>query len=229
MVKKEKVDMQILQILNDNCKAIERLGWKHLDSEQFSSFFLKMLKSLAQLTPRVTKGILKKNLSAAKLNISEAEAAHLADKVKNAYTYVREKIRNSGSGRYLPMPCRALLNIWCKQGHGKRAAKKKEKLEAMGAGKADDDEMPTQKKAQNIRETLGLGPKKKAPLVHIHSSDEESDEGGADATACGAPASATLASGSRSSTSALPSAGSGDCQQKPPCAHTLKNLSCLSS
>ena len=109
MVKKVVVDMQILQILNENNKSIERLGWKNFDCEEFSSAFLKMMKFLVQVAPSITKGLLRKNIGATKLVISGAEAELLVSKIKDTITYVKRKIRDNGSGKRLPMPCQALL------------------------------------------------------------------------------------------------------------------------
>ena len=98
MVKKVVVDMQILQILNENSKSIERLGWKNFDCEEFSSALLKMMKSLVQVAPSITKGLLRKNIGAAKLATSGAEAELLVSKIKDTITYVKRKIRDMATG-----------------------------------------------------------------------------------------------------------------------------------
>ena len=99
MVKKV-VDIQILQILSENNKSIERLGWKNFDCEECSFGFLKMLKSLAQVAPSITKGLLRKKIGAAKLAISGTEAELLVSKIKHTITYVR---RLDGQNRQSPI------------------------------------------------------------------------------------------------------------------------------
>ena len=70
------------------------------------------------------------------------------------------------------MPCQVLLKVWLKAGKGP-GKREKSPGEAVDAGKAD-----VVKSKMNIRETLGLGPQKKAPMVNLVDSDEEDSEGG---------------------------------------------------
>ena len=92
--------------------------------------------------------------------------------------------------------------MWLKAGKGP-GKREKSPGEAMAAGKADVD-----KSKMNITETLGLGPKKTAPLVNLVNSEEEDDEeeleGGGAPNVC-----LSTSATSSSSTSAMTSTCSG--------------------
>ena len=156
-----------VQVFKDFAKPIERLGWKNQDSEQFCEKQLQLLKSLAKATTKLTKSFMRMTLLAAKLGISNAEADLFVEKIKGAVQYIRRRIRDSGSGKFLPAACQALLKIWSRQftkvGKSKKKAVKDMKLE-------------TEEKPQSLRDIFGLGKKQKPTCLDLVSPTPKSED-----------------------------------------------------
>ena len=155
MAKKKVIEGHLLQIFRDNEKAIERMGWKNYDREEFVSAFLKMMNSLAAIGNRFNTEKHKHAINVAKLNITGAEAQLFCRKITDTFTYIKKKIRDSGSGTRLPIACIQVSKVWCK----------KPKAEGKAGGKRGA-------KPQNIRDTLGLGPKEPPIILDIPSDSE---------------------------------------------------------
>ena len=212
MAKRSLHHAQLLQVLQDNAKAIERLGWKNNDCEEFAEGQLKMLKGFAALGYGVKKTALLAAIPHAKLAISSAEGDLLCEKIKNTFSYIKRKLRYCGSGKFLPSSCQQVLKVWSRYGkQPKRIPKGKT---------SQENEKDVEQPPKPIRETLGLPPKKKADLVEVLSSDDDNgfDEGALPAEH---PA---QASGSSSSTSTLPSHGSALGPSCPPPCQKKKRL-----
>ena len=226
-------DVQLLQVLQEHAKGIERLAWKHNDSEEFAEGQLRMLKSMAGLGYGVKKSVLRRTLPHAKLSLSNAEGELFIEKVHSAFSYIKRKLRNRGSGLHLPMACNQILKVWSRIGKEKKM-RNKSSDETLQLGKADVkhvEQSPTpimEQRPKHIRETLGIPPKKAGPLVSLLSDDDDDDAApelleeeeeeeeeevhdgfsptqGAQASGSASSTQGAQASGSASSTSALPS------------------------
>ena len=160
---KKGVNAQLVQIFRENEKCIERLGWKNYDSEEFAQGMWKMVKSLANIGNRFKKMDLLQALNVTKLSITSAEADLFSQKICNCFTYMKTKLRDAGSGKFLPMPCQQIRKMWSRQPKGKPKLKCK-----------DDDKDGAEPKG-DIRKTLGLGPKE-APICIDVLSDSQGEE-----------------------------------------------------
>ena len=139
------------------------MGWKNLDAEQFAETYLDFLKDLCKACT-VRKSELRSSLRAAKMGLSPAECDLSANKVHESISYCRRRLRDRGSGIYLPQSCKALLKIWAKV----ETPTQKEKP----AKKAAEPE-----EEKSIRDVFGLKKKEKdVPMIDVDSGDEEEDE-----------------------------------------------------
>ena len=185
-------DCQIQQLLLTHCKSIQRLGWKHLDAEQFTETYLGLLKALIKITDSPTKSQLSRLLDHSSFNLSSGEAYLFARQVRDAITFCRRKARDAGSGKFMPGPIQTLTRLLKKPGKStqKSAASSSASLGASSEPKASPE----------IRTVFGLG-KKKEPLdiLSVASSAPTSPmaEPGASSSSVAGP-----------SSSALPSSGS---------------------
>ena len=100
----------------EHAKDIERMSWRHMDCEQFSASFLPLLKSLAKLSTRIRKSETRRAVATAKLNLTGPEAEELTNKVSGSISYAKRKLRDAGSGKFLPPAVQALLRIWLPKG-----------------------------------------------------------------------------------------------------------------
>ena len=192
---------EFLEVLNQHNKAIQRLGWKNMDSEEFSETYLAFLKDLGNVTKALRKSDLMKALSTTKLTITMAEAELLARKVKDAISYCRRRIRDSGSGKRLPRPVLAMIKIWSRTSQKKVSRVNEKPMEPAKMEK----EPPKKLEKQSLRDIFGLGKAQKAPCVDL------------------------IASGAASS--AVPSSSAGSCQKQPnhPSSAIAKNPSLQNS
>ena len=123
-----KADYRLIQIFVEFAKPLERLGWRNNDCEQFANNQLPLLKSLSKASCSFKKTELRVAVQAAKLSISAAEGELLVGKIKDTVMYVRRRLRDMGSGKFLPYPCQALLKIWSRQSSQKGSKKRPGKL-----------------------------------------------------------------------------------------------------
>ena len=114
MVKQEMRDAELLEAFQLHAKAIERMSWKNQDYEQFTEAQLPLLRSLAAVRLHLPKSKLRKALHPAKLALSPAEGQLLLEKIKGSISYAKRRLRDCGSGRFLPLPVAALLRVWTK-------------------------------------------------------------------------------------------------------------------
>ena len=129
---------KLMPAFQENARSLERLGWKNLDSQQFSQAQLPLLKSLAR-EGGLTKSSLKAGVAQAKLSMSSAEQDLLVEKIKNCFSWCRKRLRDAGSGVNLPSSVKAVARLLCK-GKGDSSArtsgkkKKTKKLNITGTG-----------------------------------------------------------------------------------------------
>ena len=207
---KRSVDGRLVKIFRDNERVIERLGWKNYDSEEFAEGLFKMVKSLAEIDDKYNKKDLRVAMDATKLSITSSEADLFCRKINDTISYIKRKLRDSGSGARLPMPCKKIGKMWGLQ-------KKEAKAKAKAKAQADKDDGKADANPINIRETLGLPPKRPPLCVEVSDSEEEEEEGeeeGEDHEKVLFRSSAP--SSSSALPSALPSSGSIGCPKKKP-------------
>ena len=169
---KDAYDCQVLHLFQEHAKTIERLGWKHMDAEEFGQYFINLLKGLGKISDRLRKSEVKVILAEGKFKLSPSEIHLFADKVASTVRYCKQRLRDCGSGRFLPQPCLALGKIWSRTKTGQKFMKAKAKAQKKQSNTPEKKQVPTE---TPIREVFGLPPKKKAELVHVASS-ESSDE-----------------------------------------------------
>ena len=134
---------------------------KSNDCEEFAEDQLRMLKSMAGLGYGVKKSVLRRTLPHAKLSLSNAEGELFIEKVRNAFSYIKRKLRDRGSGLHLPMPCKQILKAWSRIGKEKKM-RNKSSDETLQPGKADvkhAEQSPTpimEQMPTHIRETLAF-------------------------------------------------------------------------
>ena len=195
-------DSRLVHIFRENERVIERLGWKNYDSEEFAEGLFKLVKSLAEIDDRYNKKDLRVAVDTTKLSITPSEADLLCRKINDTMSYIKRKLRDSGSGARLPVPCKKIGKIWNKnKKEGKAKAKAKAKADKAAGnadGKADD-----KAGAKNIRETLGLPPKKALLCLKVSDSESEDEEEEGNEEDLARPSASAP-----SSSSALPSSGS---------------------
>ena len=170
MPPKDGYHCQALQVFQQHGKTIERLGWKHMDPEEFATCFLQMLKGLGQISDRVRKSELKVIVQDGKFRLSSSEIHLFAEKVASTIKFCKQKLRDSGSGKFLPAPCVALRKIWSRTRIGKTYMKGKAKGQKQQSSPKKKDE-----KAIGIRDVFGLPPKRKSELVRLDSTSSSED------------------------------------------------------
>ena len=116
MPPKQVCDARLVQVVMEHAKCLERMAWKNMDAEEFAEAYIGLLKSLAKASPQVRKSEFRRAVGAARLSLSAAETDLLATKVKGSTSYARKRLRDAGSGKFLPRPVAALLKIWSRQG-----------------------------------------------------------------------------------------------------------------
>ena len=176
MSKEEVAEARRLQVFQKHVRVIERMAWRNLDFEQFAESHLDFMKDLCRASPQVRKSELRATMASAKLALTPAECALFVDKVKGSISYCRTRLRNKGSGKFLPPACRALARVWARvapKGSKKKLAaqgpeKKKLAEEDPEPEKVSEPEVPVAEKVpeattrRNIREVFQLKEKKGA-------------------------------------------------------------------
>ena len=126
-------DGELRELFIKDARHIERLGWKQQDPEEFAAFMTQFLAGLAGCTIRISKPQLLRVMQKAKLSLSASEIRLFTEKVCTCWSYVKTKLRDSGSGRYMSSPVKRIGKIWekkfgkiAKVKHGKATVKKDE-------------------------------------------------------------------------------------------------------
>ena len=120
MPPKALADARLVHAMQEHSKKLERMGWKNMDAEEFCDGFLPLLKSLARITYNLPQTTLDKVVASSKLRLTSAEEHLLATKIRDAVKYAKKKLRDAGSGKFLPLPIKALLRIWSQGSKGKK-------------------------------------------------------------------------------------------------------------
>ena len=184
MSHQEVLQARRTQVLQNHSRAIERLNWKNLDAELFAETHLELLKGLLTISPQVNKSDLRMCLSAGKFSLTSSEIDLFATKVRDCIKYIRRRLRDMGSGKFLPQSCRAVLKVWTKQ-----MPKHKPKASAKGLSKAKSSSDGDAAGPQGIRDVFGLEAKEKKKdekelqEISISSSGDDDDAEDADCDA----------------------------------------------
>ena len=107
-------DAALVHCFIEHNKSIERMQWKNNDAQEFCQGCLPLLKGLSKTSPNPPKSQLRKALQAAKLSISSSEAELLIEKIRSSMKWARAKLRNSGSGAFLPAEVKTLGKLWAR-------------------------------------------------------------------------------------------------------------------
>ena len=153
-------ERQIQEIIYENQKLVERLAWKSMSPLEFGESMLEMMKSLAKQSVRLNFQEFRSALSKTKVAITCDEADLLIEKVKVCIKVVKQRLRDCGSGKFLPPIAVALNRIWKK--HEKPIKKKKKKEEAGQSSKG-----------VCIRDVFGLPPKQEPEHISLLSTESE--------------------------------------------------------
>ena len=165
-------ESKYLHVFQENSKLVERMAWKNMDVEQCSQLMLPLFKSLAKIAVYVKKSDLRCALKSAKLSLTNSEGELLLEKIKTTFTWVRRRLRDAGSGVYLPAEVKAIARVWGK-GKGAKAGKKGSVEEE---GQKSEKENASTTSGIDMREVFGLSPKREveSKVVEVNSSDSES-------------------------------------------------------
>ena len=193
---------RLVQVIEENSKSLERMGWKNMDYEEYTDGFLSFLKGLGRVAPQNSqKSDFLAALAAAKLSLTAAEAALLAEKTKGAISYARKRARDAGSGKFLPSSIQALLRVWSRN---EKVTKTKALDNKARAPLAPPPGQPTS--SMGIRDVFALGEKQKPTKIDLtsnasaptsSSSSSSSNVKIAIPTSSGASSSSALPAGSR--------------------------------
>ena len=116
-------------------KSLERMSWKSMDLEEFSEGYLKLLQDLGRQSIKVNRVELRRALSKAHLSLTPSEIRSLADKIVGTITFIKDKLRNAGSGKFLPHPVSSMLKIWASNHQKNKAASADTATEARAASR----------------------------------------------------------------------------------------------
>ena len=174
-------DCRLVHVLQDHRTSLERLGWKNMDPEEFGLAFINLMKELGKVATQVTKVSLRIALRASRLALTAAEGDLLSSKIRSTQTWVRKKLRDAGSGKFLPRQVVAIAKVW--RGPGKERKNKKEKKKKKDS---EDESVPAMPSPKKIRSLFGLPEKKVTEVEVLDSDSEEAHENGAGPTSSSA-------------------------------------------
>ena len=186
-------DARIIPLSKENSKQLERMGWQNMSPQEFSDTHLGILKGLARVLVSIPKSQLRYCIKESNLTLEVQERELLVEKIRSAMSWCKDKLRNAGSGKFLPGPCKALSRALKP---AKRKAPPKDKDEQQVV---DIKEKPT---PAQIRQSFGLADKKNTTTLDISSTSSESDYDFSCAEAQQTSNSSALAAASSSSRSA---------------------------
>ena len=155
---------KLVHCFQDYTKVIERLGWKNMDSQEFAQAHLPLLKALAKIGGSLAKSALRKGVQGARFTLTYPEADLLVEKLHGTFRWCRRRLRDAGSGVYLPGEIKAIARAWGKVTSKSKTSQKPTKQD------------PDVADVKNIRSLFGLPPKKAKEVVSIPDSDDDDDE-----------------------------------------------------
>ena len=103
---------QLEALVAASATVIERCGWKNMDPEQFSEHTGR--------STRISRSDLETAIQNQKMQLTAPEVALFVEKVANSFSYTKRKLRDAGSGRFLPPSVVALQRCWKKLQRPKR-------------------------------------------------------------------------------------------------------------
>ena len=113
------------------------------------------------MTLKLNKTSLRKNVARCHLSLTPAEMELFTVKVCGTLSWVKTRLRDMGSGKCLPEPCRAIYRIW-KAHHGKTEGKSKKGSKAATSTTTSDPSTST-----DIRSVFGLDAKAAPAMVDL--------------------------------------------------------------
>ena len=187
-------ERQVQELVMDHAKTFERMSWKAMDPLEFAEAHLEFMKSLAKYSVRINKHEFGSAVRKSKIKLTSSEVALLSEKVASCIHWLKQKLRDAGSGKFLPAPCLAIQKAWrrhekpAKPRRNERMPKKHENPkkdeeadEKEAKKKANEDDKP--KQDMDIRMVFGLPPKE---IVKLDlSSDQDCCTGIPSSKACG--------------------------------------------
>ena len=166
---------ELRHILATNAKAIERLSWKSQDFEECLEGYMPMFKALCRHSIKFNRTMLRRGCANAHLGLTPNEVDTFSEKVVAVIKYVKRRLRDRGSGKFLPGCVIAIEKIW-KQHHQCSKEKGKEKRKSGGSKEARlDRSLLDPKAAGGIRAVFGLGSKTADASIPIDLLSSDSD------------------------------------------------------
>ena len=184
MAEKTMLEAKLVAVVQENAKMLERMSWRNMDYEEYAEAFLPFLKGLGKVSCNLTKAQISRALTVSKLALSSAETALLTEKTRGCISYIKKKIRDSGSGKFLPRACQALIRTWSKYAEQIKEfeeKKKKRDLEKLSRSEKEKDvekKQDEQKdlKSTSIRDVLGLSVKKEVVCTKVDLVGDDDDD-----------------------------------------------------
>ena len=161
-----------MHCFQDHTKVIERLGWKNMDSQEFAQAHLSLLKGLAKTGGSLAKSALRKGIQGARFTLTAPEADLLVEKLHGTLSWCRRRLRDAGSGVYLPGEIKTIARAWGKLSSTSKTSKKATKKDPEKAASPD----PDVHEVKDIRSVFGLPPKGAKEVVSIPDSDDDDDD-----------------------------------------------------
>ena len=82
-----------------------------MNAEEFVDTYIGMLKLIGKHTLKLNKSDVRKALARGHIALTPADMDHYSQKLCHSISYVKRRLRQQGSGKYLPSGCRALLKV----------------------------------------------------------------------------------------------------------------------
>ena len=167
----------IQEIVMDNQKALERMTWKSMDLLEFAESYSNLFKSLGKYTVRLNKVSFGTAVRLCKTQLSPSEIDTLTHKVLATITHIKQRLRDAGSGKFLPPVVVAMEKVWRKHEsrpkkvkHVAKGAKEEAKEKKKGEDGIRSVGAKEEKKGEDdIRSVFGLPQKQ----IEVVSSDQD--------------------------------------------------------
>ena len=169
---------QLLQVFQDHRTQLERMTWKHMDPEELAGAFLGLMKSLAKVSYELPKASLRAAVKATRMAMTPAEQELLALKLRSSFTWVRKRLRDAGSGKFLPSQVVAIARVWKGTGKEKKSTEKRNTAPRRRRTKEGDGSWGVwiQGCSSDELRLFGLPEKPSGPNIGIGSSDGLDDD-----------------------------------------------------
>ena len=174
---------ELRHIVAQHAKAIERLSWKTQDVQECLEGHMPLFRALASHTIKLNRVEVRKACANAHLALSPSEIYTFSEKLVSVVKWVKTRLRDRGSGKYLPQCVINIEKIWRQQHRkateeekekksgGKKEAKEAKEAKVGSASSLDD------KPAAGIRAVFGLGAKPATSSgIEVLSSDSDLEE-----------------------------------------------------